>query len=39
MARERATADVVELGTDHSPFLPAPAGLAKLLMRFAAADA
>ena len=36
MARERATADVVELDTDHSPFLSAPAELATLLMRFAA---
>jgi pimeloyl-ACP methyl ester carboxylesterase len=36
MARERATADVVELDTDHSPFLSAPAELAALLTRFAA---
>jgi pimeloyl-ACP methyl ester carboxylesterase len=35
MARERATADVVELDTDHSPFLSAPAKLASLLVRFA----
>jgi pimeloyl-ACP methyl ester carboxylesterase len=38
MARERATADVVELDTDHSPFLSAPAELAGLLERFAAAS-
>jgi hypothetical protein len=36
MACERATADVVELDTDHPPFLSAPAELAGLLMRFAA---
>jgi hypothetical protein len=37
MARERATADVVERDTDHSPFLSAPAELTTLLVRFAAA--
>jgi pimeloyl-ACP methyl ester carboxylesterase len=39
MARERATADVAELDTDHSPFLSAPAALAELLRRFAAGAA
>jgi hypothetical protein len=38
MARERATGEVVELDTDHSPFLSAPAKLAGLLERFAAAS-
>lgn len=37
MARERATTDVAELDTDHSPFLSAPAALADLLDRFAGA--
>jgi pimeloyl-ACP methyl ester carboxylesterase len=36
MAREGATAEVVELDTDHSPFLSEPAELAGLLERFAA---
>jgi pimeloyl-ACP methyl ester carboxylesterase len=38
MAREGAAAEVVELDTDHSPFLSAPAELAGLLERFAAAS-
>ncbi len=38
MARERATGEVAELDTDHSPFLSAPAALSELLDRFAAAS-
>ena len=37
MASERATGEVAELDTDHSPFLSRPRELAELLDRFAAA--
>jgi pimeloyl-ACP methyl ester carboxylesterase len=39
MARERATAEVVEIEADHSPFLSATSELVGLLERFAAACA